>query len=74
MMMFKNTRRAKKSQSILEYTIILSAVVLGILAMSGRMKESVQNHFNKTAQTADRAADTFQERMTVDAPPAAGSH
>lgn len=67
-MRIRNKKHSKRAQSILEYTIILSAVVLGILAMSGRMKESVKNHFEKTAQTADRAAETFQQRMTVDAP------
>lgn len=62
-------RRHTKAQSILEYTIILSAVVLGILAMSGRMKESVMKQFQNTADTADRSTDTFNARMTVDAPP-----
>lgn len=62
-------RFEKKAQSMLEYTLILSAVILGIIAMSGKMKQMVQDNFHKTVQADNAATDTFQTRMQVDAPP-----
>jgi|GEM_PF-2861696 len=62
-------RFQKKTQSMLEYTLILSAVILGIIAMSGKMKKMVEDNFHKTVQADNTATDTFQGRMQVDAPP-----
>lgn len=63
------TYTIKKTQSILEYTIILSAVILGILAMSGKMKEMVGKGLSDTADTYNSATATYKSRMLVDAPP-----
>jgi Flp pilus assembly pilin Flp len=62
-------RQGRKTQSILEYTLILSAVILGIIAMSGKMKKMVEDNFNKTVEADNAATDTFKGRMQVDAPP-----
>jgi len=67
--MARVTYTVKKAQSILEYTIILSAVILGILAMSGKMKEMVGKGLSDTADTFNNATETYKSRMLVDAPP-----
>lgn len=68
--MIKNrVKRRGKAQSILEYVIILSAVILGILAMSMRMKQMVAKGLSDTADTYNQTTEQYKSRMTVDAPP-----
>ena len=64
----RNKRRGT-AQSILEYVIILSAVILGILAMSTRMKQMVAKGLSDTADTYNQTTEQYKARMTVDAPP-----
>lgn len=40
-------KRVKKAQSILEYVIILTAIILGIVAVSGGFKGSVKGMIEK---------------------------
>ena len=61
--------RTKRMQSILEYTIVLSAVIVGIILASGKIKDMVKSGLESSAgDTYGGAQNSFKAKMVVDAP------
>ena len=57
-------RRKRRAQSILEYTLILSAIIAGIIfAARSMVRPAVEQSFTDATDTMNRMTEVFNEKL-----------
>lgn len=55
--------RKRKAQSVLEYTLILSAIIAAIIAAGPRIRQAVEKGFNDSSDTMENSTSEFKNHL-----------